>query len=424
MIQRQAIDIESAEKSLIGSAINKPRLIPKLGSMVRPQHFAGPQLGQFWAVVSDFSLAEKPMDVVTLLEPAKRIWGDNAASILGELITFVPHADHADYYAKLVVDGFRIRNYGRIAAGLHDRTEDLSESPGSIEAWLQDQLDDQLGTSSAKSVTAHSAGIELLNNMESDRGRATVQTGIHQIDREVCGFAPGELVVLAGRPGNCKTAFALQIAEHAAHSNQRTLFVSLEMTSAELMTRILCGQCGIDGRRLRNCSLTQDDKRRLFEANEAMADVPLFVQDTHKVDIQQLNALGRIQADSTGLDLIVVDYIGLIDPGASKADRREQVAVWSRSLKLMAKELGVPVLVLVQLNRATDSQPVPRLSNLAESGAIEQDADIVMFLHRQNPSENAFQLLIAKHRHADLGHHSLYLNVETMKLQIDDIGLA
>ena len=90
----------------------------------------------------------------------------------------------------------------------------------------------------------------------------------------------------------------------------------------------------------------------------------------------------------------------------------------------MAKELSVPVLVLVQLNRATDSQPVPRLSNLAESGAIEQDADIVMFLHRQNPSENAFQLLIAKHRHADLGHHSLYLNVETMKLQIDDIGLA
>ena len=146
MIQRQAIDIESAEKSLIGSAINKPRLIPKLGSMVRPQHFAGPQLGQFWAVVSDFSLAEKPMDVVTLLEPAKRIWGDNAAGILGELITFVPHADHADYYAKLVVDGFRIRNYERIAIGLKSRTEDLSESPSSIEAWLQDQLDDQLGT--------------------------------------------------------------------------------------------------------------------------------------------------------------------------------------------------------------------------------------------------------------------------------------
>lgn len=419
MIRRTFSDTEQSERAFIGSAVLKPKLIPRHAATIQPQHFSDPKLGKFWSAVVDFHTADRPIDTVTMLETSKRIWGEDGASIIGELFTCVPHASHASHYAKQVVDGFRIRNFKAIAQGLQTRTDDLLESPETIDDWLRTQLDDQVGTSSIRSVSAHDAGVHLLNTMDTDRAQATIETGITEVDRKVCGFAPGELIVLAGRPGNCKTAFALQVATNAAKAGQQTLFVSLEMTSDELMTRVLCGDCEIDSRTLRSHALNQDDKQQLFAANEQWADVPFFVQDSSKLDIRQINAMARIQAESTGLTFMVIDYIGLIASGQSKLDRREQVAEWSRSLKVMAKELGIPILVLVQLNRETDRQPEPKLSNLAESGSIEQDADVVMFIHRTNPNENAFQLLVAKHRHADLSRHDMFLNVRSMKMQIE-----
>lgn len=416
---RSFADIDQAEKSLIGSAIIQPNRIDQLAAIVQPKHFKDPELGRFWASVIDFRQAEKPMDVVTMLPVAKRIWGDDGSTILGELFTFVPYADHASYYASLVIEAYRIRNYKRIATGILNRVSDVNENPDSIEQWLNEKLDDSIDTSSRRSRSAYEFGVELLNEMNEERQAAIIETGIFQVDRDVCGFAPGELIILAARPANCKTAFAIQIADYAAQKSQPVLYLSLEMTGPELLNRLLCGRCGIDSRKVRSNDLSQDEKRQLHEANNEQKELPFYIDDPSRINLQQIQALAKIQKAATGLSLLVVDYIGLIDAGNSKSERREQVAEWSRSLKRLAKELQIPVLVLVQLNRATDQQNEPRLSNLAESASLEQDADVVMFLHREKQNENRLELLVAKHRHADLSRHELFLNVNTMQLEID-----
>ena len=215
---------------------------------------------------------------------------------------------------------------------------------------------------------------------------AGVDTGFPELDAITGGLHDGELNVIAARPSMGKTAFALNIAEYVScHLRVPTLFVSLEMSAIELADRLLCAHARIDGQRLRTGHTTVEDRQKIIESCSVISQAPLFVDDSASRTVTEVAAVARRLKRKHSLGLIVVDYLQLIEPDNPKDNRQEQVARIARRLKGLARELNVPVACLAQLNRQAEQtgDHVPRLSHLRESGAIEQDADVVMFVHRE-----------------------------------------
>jgi replicative DNA helicase len=252
-----------------------------------------------------------------------------------------------------------------------------------------------------------------------EHGGATgVPTGFGDLDNMTGGLHPAELTILAARPSMGKTALATNIAEHAAiHGNVPTLFVSLEMARLELVQRILCSRGKIDGRKFRSGFISGQDREKLVQASAELSRAPIYVDDTPSRTITEIAAVARRLKRKSGLGLIVIDYLQLIEPENSRDPRQEQVAKIARQLKNMARKLAVPVMCLAQLNRQADDER-PKLSHLRESGAIEQDADMVMFVHREDYglSREAAQeqdvlgkatLIIAKQRNGPVGDVNL-----------------
>jgi replicative DNA helicase len=243
-----------------------------------------------------------------------------------------------------------------------------------------------------------------------------IETGFRDFDSLTGGLHDSELVILAARPSMGKTALALNIAEHVSLQLQTgVLFVSLEMSSIELADRMLCSSAEVNGQRLRNGTISNEDRRKLVEKAAEMSGSPLFVDDSPSRTITEIAASARRLKRKAGLGLVVIDYLQLIEPDNARDPRQEQVAKIARRLKGLARELKVPVLCLAQLNRQAEASRdnKPRLSHLRESGAIEQDADVVMFIHREeyyqtNDEDRAkvagqAELIIAKQRNGPIG---------------------
>ena len=245
----------------------------------------------------------------------------------------------------------------------------------------------------------------------------TVETGFTDLDRMTGGLHGSELVILAARPSMGKTAFAMNICENVViKSRKPTLFISLEMAAIELIERMLCSVARVNGHRLRNGSLAADDRKRLVKISGELSTVPLYIDDSPTRNVSEIaGAARRIKRKENGLGLIVIDYLQLIQPDSANDPRQEQVAKMARRLKGIARELNTPILCLSQLNRqAEDSKDHrPKLSHLRESGAIEQDADVVMFVHREayyhkgdpdsGVSETEAQIIIEKQRNGPTG---------------------
>ncbi len=247
-------------------------------------------------------------------------------------------------------------------------------------------------------------------------GIGGMPTGITDLDSLIGGLHESELVIIAGRPSMGKTALAANIADHVAiETGQTTLFVSLEMSRLELAERMLCSHGRINGHKLRNGFISPMDRKKLVEASSNMSKAPLFIDDSPSRTMTEISATSRRLKRREGLKLIVIDYLQLIDPDNSKDPRQEQVAKIARRLKGLARELKVPVICLAQLNRQAEvtRDNRPRLSHLRESGAIEQDADVVMFVHRDeyyqtNDEDKArfagqADIIIAKQRNGPVG---------------------
>jgi replicative DNA helicase len=253
-----------------------------------------------------------------------------------------------------------------------------------------------------------------------EHGGATgTPTGFAELDNMTGGLHPEELAILAARPSMGKTALATNIAEHVAvDANVGTLFVSLEMSRLELAQRMLCARGEIDGRKFRTGYLSGEDRDRLVRASAELSKAPLFIDDTPARNVTEIAACARRLKRKANLGLIVIDYLQLIEPENTRDPRQEQVAKMTRQLKHAARNLHVPILCLAQLNRQADEQR-PRLSHLRESGAIEQDADVVMFIHREDfgiTREEAkekdligkAELMIAKQRNGAVGDIKLH----------------
>ncbi len=313
------------------------------------------------------------------------------AAYLAEILQSVPTAANATHYAEIVKNKATLRalihSSTEILRDAYDETDEAREMLARAEERIFAILDERgTGKLSTISDILQDAMLRIDARMKHEHTIGGIETGFRDFDTLTGGLHDSELVILAARPSMGKTALALNIAEHATMSlNVGTLFVSLEMSSVELADRMLCSLAEVNGQRLRNGTISNDDRRKLVEKAGEMSRAPLYVDDSPSRTITEIAAHARRLKRKAGLGLVVIDYLQLIEPDNPRDPRQEQVAKIARRLKGLARELKVPVLCLAQLNRQAEvtRDNKPRLSHLRESGAIEQDADVVMFVHRE-----------------------------------------
>lgn len=401
------------ERCLVGSVILDPTLIDTIGATINASHFiADPIMGRIWSLLANMRAAGVPIDAVTLRQrciDSGIIGPAFTIADLAKVFDAVTHPGHAPYYASQVASqAARIRLLGiaqEIIEDANDTTDDPTEIARRAESRLSTIGVDQ-GRDTESIGDAATRLLDLLEAQSRDsaaRSRA-VYTGLYVVDEITGGVCPGELVVVAARPGNGKTSLAMQVALRAARHGQGVLFASLEMTTLELVARVVCGMTDVSSADIRDGKLTADQLRQIVGAAAELQDVGIEIFDRAGATINQIAAVAKLhRASGRALDLLVVDYVGLIrSTSRDKADW-ERLTEISNAAKCLAKEMQIPVLLLSQLNRESDQHTEPRLSHLARSGALEQDADQVWFLYRRDAQSAQFTFIVAKNRHGGIG---------------------
>ncbi len=396
-----------AEHAICGAAIVDPSVLPGLSEIISPRDFADSDLGQLFAGLVTIHEAGLPIgDPVVLVPELRRLGVPEAvrspAFIAKLLVDGTVQASHAEFYARQVQRAASLRRLQYIGQALAERSAAAAADPADIAAWLDGQLAG-LGhhvPDPPERIGDVAAG--LVEWLATGCSGAGIVTGLASHDRSVGGWQPGELVILAARPGVGKTSLGMQVAIHNATGGKPVLYVSLEMTAKELTARVLCGLANVDSRRLRAGPLDADSLAAITRASGKITGLPLWLWAPPATTSARIRAVAKRDSAEGGLALVVVDYLGLVRPSDPKRPRHEQMGQVSADLKALAKELSVPVLALAQLNREADGNE-PRLSHLRDSGSIEQDADIVLFIHRDEDEKEAAKLICAKHRHGDTG---------------------
>jgi replicative DNA helicase len=385
-----------AEKGVLGSMLLDPTLCDDVLMVVRADDFYSDANQKLFRHIVEMHTDGLAIDVTLLVERLKRAGELEAVgdlAYLAEVAQSVGVAAHAVRYAEIVRDKATLR--GLIHAG----TEIVRDAYDPAF-----QPDDLLGQAEQKIFMIHDKRsadqlsnihdvlmetFDLIDHRMAHGGASGVPTGFTDLDNLTGGLHDSELIILAARPSMGKTAFATNIAENVAiRENVPVLFVSLEMARHELAQRLLASQGKIDGHKFRSGMMSKDDREKLVEASAKLSSAPLFIDDSPSRSISQIAACARRLKRREGLGLVVIDYLQLIQPEDPRDPRQEQVAKISRRLKGLARELKVPVLCVAQLNRQVEAGTGkeahrPKLSHLRESGAIEQDADVVMFVHRE-----------------------------------------
>ncbi len=427
-----------AEAGVLGSILLLPDVCDDVALILRPDDFYDDANRKLFHHMLDMHDSGRKIDITLLVERLKSS-GDfeliGGASYLGRVSQSVPNAAHATYYANIVRQKaiFRalIEASTEILRDAYDESRESRELLSQAEQRIFSILDNR-GDSSVSDIREilHEAMDRLDARMRGEHTSGGVDTGFTALDSLCGGFHDSELIILAARPSMGKTAFAMNITEYVSVDIEvPTLFVSLEMSSIELADRLLCSKARVNGHRLRNGTISNDERRKLVETASQISQSPLFVDDSPSRTITEIAAAARrIRRREGKLGLIVIDYLQLIEPDNSKDPRQEQVAKIARRLKGLARELKVPVLCLAQLNRqAEDSKDhVPKLSHLRESGAIEQDADVVMFIHReeyfrrgeeQKDVAGEAEIHIAKQRNGPVGKIDLIWRKEFTRFE-------
>ena len=415
-----------AERGVIGSLLLDPDLCDDVAMIVRPDDFYAEAHEKLYALLLAMHDDGGRIDSTLLIERLHSS-GDlevvGGAAYLAEVVHSVPHAANAVYYAKIVRDKATLRSL------IHASTEILRDAyeptiaPGEMVGRAEEVIFAVHDKRSNDQITsAHDLMIEAFDRIDArleHREGVGVPSGFQDLDNLTGGLHDSEFVILAARPSMGKTALATNIAEYVSvQANVSTLFVSLEMARIELAQRMLCSLGRIDANKFRSGFLSSEDRKKLVEASAKLSKAPLWVDDSPARSCTEIAACARRLKRKHNLGLVVIDYLQLIQPDNPRDPRQEQVAKMSRRLKALARELKTPVLCLAQLNRQADLGKEghrPRLSQLRESGAIEQDADVVMFVHREeyycNSREEAMEkgvagmaeVIVAKQRNGPTG---------------------
>jgi len=413
-----------AEKGVLGSLFLDPDMCDEVALVLRPDDFYADANQKLFAHLLAMHEEGTRIDT-TLLVERLRSSGDIEAiggvAYLGEVAQSVPFAHNAVHYANIVHDKATLRSLIHASTEILRDAYDSSADPAALVDQSEQKIFAVHDQRSADPVTnIHDLMLEAFERidarMEGTAG-VGVPSGFTDLDNLTGGLHDSELVILAARPGMGKTAMAINMAEYVTiKSNVPTLFVSLEMARLELAQRMLCSQGKIDASKFRRMILSGADRKDLVEASAKLSKAPFYVDDTPSRTVTQIAACARRLKRRQNLGMIVIDYLQLLQPDDPRDPRQEQVAKMARRLKILARELKIPVLCLSQLNRQVEAgrDNRPKLSHLRESGAIEQDADVVMFIHREEEHHSREEaqdlgivgqadLIVAKQRNGPTG---------------------
>lgn len=433
-----------AEASLLGALLIDPEAIVKAADIVAPTDFYEPRHRLIYQAARQLYENHRPIDVLTLTD---RLTADGnlkaagGAAYLTELTNFVPTAAHADQYAEIVAQKAMRRRLitaaGNIAELGYDETHDLT---GLIEAAERKlfEVSQQLVKQDVISLEAVlGEAFERLEELHRDRGKIRgLPTGYRDLDEKLAGLQRSDLIILAARPSMGKTALALNIAHNVALGAEQTVLIfSLEMSKEQLVDRLLAMESGVDAWALRTGRLADSDFEKISAAMGSLSEAPIFIDDTPGITVSDLRTKARREAHSRPLSLIIVDYLQLMSGGGRYGgdfNRVQEISEISRGLKSIARELNVPLLALSQLSRSVESRSpqIPQLADLRESGSIEQDADVVAFIYREewyNPEtdrKNITDLLIKKHRNGPTGGIELYFDRDKQRFRSLDTAHA
>lgn len=410
-----------AEESLLGAMMLAPAAIGAAVELVRSGDFYKPAHGHIYEAISALYASGEPADPVTVAEELRRaeLLDDiGGAAVLAQIQARTPATSNAGHYAGIVKDNALLRRLIAVAGDIaelgYHPPDDAAKALDEAESLIF-QLAERRDTDTTRPL--HSLLEETLSRIETlyDAGRAITgtPTGYTDLDELLSGLQPSALVIVGARPAMGKTSFALGAAAHAA-INERvpTLVFSLEMSHLELAQRIVCSEGRIDTSKLRNGSLRERDWNRLSSTLDRMVDAPLWIDDNPNLTIMEIRSKARRLTSQVGkLGLIIVDYLQLMTGRASAENRQVEVSELSRGLKILARELECPVVALSQLSRALElrADKRPMLADLRESGSIEQDADVVLFLYRDevyHPDSadlGTAEVIVAKHRSGPTG---------------------
>jgi replicative DNA helicase len=409
---------EEAEQSVLGAVLIDKDAIVSVAEFLRAEHFYQKNHGLIYEAALSLFEKREPIDLVTLTEELKK--GGNldkvgGASYLADLVNVVPTAAHVEQYGRIVKDHATRRNLITAAS----RVTELAFSEGSEIAELLDQAEQTMFGVSQEHLRQFFTPLKDALAQSFDRldeinkqpeGLRGVPTGLRDLDNLLAGLQESNLIILASRPSVGKTSLALGIARYASvmHNIPVGIF-SIEMSQEELVDRLLVAQSGVDAWNLKTGKLKEEDFAKLTEAMGLLAEAPLYIDDTPGISVLEMRTKARRLQAEKELQLLIVDYLQLVR-GRGLENRVQEVSDISQSLKMLARELKIPVLALSQLSRAVEARGAarPRLADLRESGALEQDADVVMFLYREDDDDHEnVTLEVAKHRNGPLGRVSL-----------------
>jgi replicative DNA helicase len=422
-----------AEKSLLGAVLIDEETLADISEHVTPKDFYDKRHATIFGGMRRLYEKHKPVDLLTLTDELKKkdeLDMIGGSAYLTELTNYVPTAAHAEAYAEMVSQTAVRRRLIKASAdisemGFNEETttqELLQQAEAELFGVSDQSLKNDLVSIEEILTDSFDRMEELHRNKGALRG---VRTGWRDLDNMTAGLQRSDLIILAARPAMGKTTLVTNLAYNVATvAKQSVLFFSLEMSKEQLVDRMLADASGVDAWNIRTGNLSDDDFSKLSEAMGEMAEAPIYLDDTPGLSVLEMRTKARRAAHDAPLGLIIIDYLQLMQgSGKDNGNRVQEVSEISRGLKLIARELNVPVIALSQLSRSVESRSpqIPQLADLRESGSIEQDADIVMFIYREayyNPEterENITDLIIAKHRNGPVGKVELYFHPERLR---------
>lgn len=421
-----------AEQSVLGAILIDREAIYKVMRILQPGDFYRESHRIIYESMLLLNESGSPVDMITLSDQLRqqgdleKVGGVAAIAMLAEM---VPTAANVEYYARIVEEKSLLRSLINLSTRIASMGYEEQEEPEKLITEAE-QMIMALGNRRASQAffTIKEILLKVFPHLEflyNNRGVITgVPTSFADLDQICCGFQPGDFIILAGRPSMGKTSLGLCIGYNAALKHNIPVGVfSLEMSKEQLAQRILCAEAKVDQQRLRNGTLDEDDWLKLHETAGKLSKAPIYIDDTPGISIRQLRAKARQLKAEKGLGLIIIDYLQLLQGSRRAENRQQEISEISRSLKGLAKELQIPVLALAQLSRSVEQRPNKRpvMSDLRESGSLEQDADIVMFIYRDeyyNPEsekKGIAEVIVSKHRNGPVGSVELVFLKEYTK---------
>lgn len=426
-----------AEQSVLGAVLADPNCLPSVMEFLKPEAFYRPQHTALYTIFVRMFTTGQPIDIVTVLEQAR---GDEvfpseqeAKVYLTQLVQFVPSTANVDSYTQIVQEKYQVRSVVLAAREMIEHAGDVSyDARTLLDSAEQRIFEIRQGREQRGLQRIDKIILQTYDHLQrlsgSERSEALgIASGFTQLDNLITGLNRSDLILLAARPAMGKTSFALNIASNVAKKGRAVAVFSLEMSREQLVQRVLSAEARVQSQLLRSGNLSADDWTRLAESAEILSRVPLYIDDSTGITIAEMKARLRRVKD---LGLVVIDYLQLMSSGRRVENRVQEVSEMTRGLKILAKDLDVPVITLSQLSRGPEMRGLdarrPVLSDLRESGSIEQDADLVLFLYRDEyynkdtQDQNVAECIVAKNRHGETdtvkmawdGHYTLFSNLE------------